>query len=57
MYLIMKISGHKREKDFYRYIRIDPREAAEKIKLLWMERDEMEVFKNPLKRAINLKTA
>jgi integrase len=57
VYLIMKISGHKREKDFYRYIRIDPREAAEKIKMLWMERDEMQVFKNPLKRAINLKTA
>lgn len=57
VYLIMKISGHKREKDFYRYIRIDPKEAAEKIKMLWMERDEMEVFKNPLKRAINLKTA
>lgn len=57
VYLIMKISGHKREKDFYRYIRIDPKEAAEKIKMLWMERDEMEVFKNPLKRVINLKTA
>jgi hypothetical protein len=57
VYLIMKISGHKREKDFYRYIRIDPKEAAEKVKLLWMQRDEMEVFKNPLKRAINLKTA
>jgi len=57
VYLIMKISGHKREKDFYRYIRIDPREAAEKIKELWMEREEMQVFRNPLKRAINLKTA
>ena len=56
-YLIMKISGHKREKDFYRYIRIDQKEAAEKIKLLWMERDEMKVFKNPVKREINLKTA
>jgi hypothetical protein len=53
----MKISGHKREKDFYRYIRIDPREAAERIKLLWMQRDEFEVFKDPAKRAINMQTA
>ena len=30
--LIMKISGHKNEKDFYRYIRITPEEAAQKIK-------------------------
>ena len=52
--LIMKISGHKSEKDFYKYIRIDPREAAEKIKLLWMERDQMEVFRNPMKKAINM---
>ncbi len=51
---IMKISGHKSEKDFYKYIRIDPLEAAEKIKVLWMERDEMEVFKNPTKKAINM---
>jgi integrase len=54
VYLIMKISGHKREKDFYKYIRITPQEAADKIKLLWMERDEMEVFKNPLKKTINM---
>jgi integrase len=57
VYLIMKISGHKREKDFYRYIRITPQEAADKIKKLWMERDEMEVFKDPAKRAINLQIA
>jgi site-specific recombinase XerD len=56
VYLIMKISGHKREKDFYRYIRISPQEAADKIKKLWMERDEFEVFKNPLKRAVNLQS-
>lgn len=55
--LIMKISGHKREKDFYRYIRIDPREAAERVKLLWMERDEMQVFKDPVKKSINLRSA
>ena len=56
VYLIMKISGHKREKDFYKYIRITPEEAAQKIKKLWMERDDMEVFKNPLKRTINMQT-
>jgi integrase len=55
--LIMLISGHKSEKDFYRYIRIDAREAAERIKELWMERDSMEVFKNPLKKALNLQNA
>lgn len=54
VYLIMKISGHKREKDFYKYIRIDPREAAQKIMALWMDRGNMEAFQNPLKRAINL---
>ncbi len=36
--LIMKISGHKNEKDFYRYIRITPEEAAGKIERLWLER-------------------
>jgi integrase len=34
--LTMKISGHKRTKDFYKYIRISPEEAAQKIKELWM---------------------
>src|ERR1700744_293905 len=52
VFLIMKIFGHKREKDFYKYIRVDPQEAAQKIKQLWMERGDMEAFKNPLKRAI-----
>ncbi len=43
--LIMKISGHKNEKDFYRYIRVSPEEAAQKIKALWEERDcNLEVF-------------
>jgi len=54
VYLIMKISGHKREKDFYRYIRVDPQEAALKVKELWMQRGDLELFKNPLKKAINL---
>ena len=32
--LIMKISGHKSVKDFYKYIRITPEEAGQKIKEL-----------------------
>ncbi|MGI8952136.1 MAG: tyrosine-type recombinase/integrase [Chitinophagaceae bacterium] len=40
--LIMKIIGHKNEKDFYKYIRVTPEEAAQKIKELWKERNEME---------------
>jgi len=42
--LIMKISGHKKEKDFYRYIRISPEEAALKIQQIWMDRDQMIAF-------------
>jgi integrase len=37
--LIMKISGHKKEKDFYRYIRITAEQAALQIEKLWKERD------------------
>ncbi len=43
--LIMKISGHKRTKDFYRYIRISPEEAANKIKQLWLARNDMKLIK------------
>lgn len=39
--LIMKISGHKSERDFFRYIRISPEEAAYKIQELWKERGEL----------------
>lgn len=49
--LIMQISGHKKEKDFYRYIRISPEEAAEVIKKLWMERNNMQAFNTPVKLA------
>ncbi len=42
--LIMKISGHKSVKDFYKYIRVTPEEAGQKIKELWLERDGMKVF-------------
>lgn len=45
--LIMKISGHKRTKDFYKYIRITPEEAANKIKELWMARNDMKLIKEP----------
>jgi len=48
--LIMKISGHKTEKDFYKYIRITPEEAAGKIKELWMERNNLEAFGDQLKK-------
>jgi integrase len=39
--LIMKISGHKNLRDFYRYIRITPEEAGLKIKELWEQRGDM----------------
>ena len=42
--LIMQISGHKNEKDFYKYIRISPMEAANKIKKLWEERNGLAAF-------------
>ena len=40
--LIMKISGHKSLKDFYKYIKVSPEEAAEKIKDIWLKRDELQ---------------
>jgi len=43
--LIMKISGHKNVKDFYKYIRITPEEAARKIKDLWLSRNDMKLIK------------
>jgi integrase len=33
--LIMKISGHKSLRDFYKYIRIPQEEAAQKIREIW----------------------
>jgi integrase len=44
--MIMQISGHKREKDFYKYVRIDPEVAAQKIKELWIQRGGLKAFKN-----------
>ena len=37
--LIMKISGHKSLRDFYRYIKITPEEAAQKMKEIWEKRN------------------
>jgi integrase len=39
--LIMKISGHKSLKDFYKYIRITPEEAGNRIREIWERRGEM----------------
>ena len=39
--LIMKISGHKSLKVFYKYIRITPEEAGKKIQEIWEKRGEM----------------
>jgi hypothetical protein len=38
---IMKISGHKRTNDFYKYIRISSEEAANEIKVVWIKKDGM----------------
>jgi integrase len=38
--LIMKISGHKSEKDFYKYIRITPEEAAIILIEIWAAREK-----------------
>ena len=35
---------HKSVKDFYKYIRITPEEAGNKIKELWIKRGEMAVL-------------
>ena len=39
--LIMKISGHKSERDFFRYIRISPEEAAYRMQDIWKQRGEL----------------
>ncbi len=39
--LIMRISGHKSLRDFYRYIRITPEEAGRKIREIWQQRGEI----------------
>ena len=49
--IIMQISGHKKEKDFYRYIKISPEEAAKIIQKIWQERNNMQAFSDDLKKA------
>lgn len=41
--LIMRNSGHKNLKDFYRYIKIAPEQAGQKIKELWRKRGQLGV--------------
>jgi integrase len=36
---IMAITGHKTEKSFYKYIRQTPKENAERVKVIWKERE------------------
>lgn len=42
--LIMKISGHKTHKDFFKYIRVTQEEAARKIQEIWEARNNMTAF-------------
>jgi len=42
--LIMKISGHKTHKDFFKYIRVTQEEAARKIQEIWISRNNMQTF-------------
>jgi integrase len=44
--LIMKISGHKSLKDFYRYIKIAPEQAGQRIREIWQQRGEIIPIKN-----------
>jgi site-specific recombinase XerD len=53
--LIMKISGHKSVKDFYKYIRITPVEAGQKIKELWVNRGGMSAFNEKKEAAFDIK--
>lgn len=39
--LIMKISGHRSLKDFYRYIKVTPDQAAYQIEKIWKEREQV----------------
>jgi integrase len=42
--LIMKITGHKTHKDFFKYIRISEEHAARKIQDIWTTRNNMQTF-------------
>ena len=43
IFLIMKISGHKTQKSFMRYLKIDENDAAEKMMEMWREREKAKV--------------
>ena len=45
---IMAITSHKTEKSFYKYIRQTPKENAERVKVIWKEREE-ELIKGNLR--------
>lgn len=49
--LIMKISGHKSLRDFYRYIRITPEEASRKIREIWEKRGDIGITTAALQNA------
>ncbi|MES2331298.1 MAG: tyrosine-type recombinase/integrase [Bacteroidota bacterium] len=51
--LIMKISGHKSSRDFYRYIKISPEEAGKKIQEIWENRGEMNLVNEERKAREN----
>ncbi|MBS1780239.1 MAG: phage integrase SAM-like domain-containing protein [Bacteroidetes bacterium] len=42
--LIMKITGHKTFKDFFKYIKVSQEEAAKRIQEVWSTRDNMKAF-------------
>ena len=45
--LIMKISGHKAHKEFFKYIRVSQEEAARQIEEIWNVRNKMKAFSLP----------
>jgi site-specific recombinase XerD len=50
--LIMKISGHKSLRDFYKYIRISPEEAGRKIREIWEKRGDIKISATPVLNAV-----
>jgi integrase len=40
---IMAITGHKTEASFLKYIKVTPREHAEKLKQFWQDRAKLKV--------------
>jgi len=45
----MKISGHESLRDFYRYIRITPEEAANLVQDIWAKRGNIINMDHPVK--------